>query len=120
MTSQQTARRKPVPCAWCGREVAPNPTGRARKYCAQACRQRAYEQRHKLEQVGLPEDAILLSPKHVSQLHDRLFALRCAAEDVSMALEDGEDPETLSQLVNEMLVLAKQVERFRDHVGDGD
>lgn len=37
-------RDRATPCVWCGEFFRPpKPTGRRPKYCAQTCRQRAYE-----------------------------------------------------------------------------
>ena len=47
---------------------------------------------------GLPEDAVVLSATELADLQDRLFQLRCAAEDVRTAAEDGAAAGELRQL----------------------
>ncbi|KJR09283.1 hypothetical protein [Gordonia sihwensis] len=87
--------------------------GRRRKYCKRSCRQRAYEQRTLLEGTSIPEDTIILSPAEAEDLGDRMFALRCAAEDLSTALGEKADRQTLTDLAAEVLRLASEAERLR-------
>lgn len=87
--------------------------GRHRKYCKRSCRQRAYEQRTLTEGTAIPADALILSPDEVSALGDRMFALRCAAEDLATALDEGEDRDGLTALSTELVRLAKEAERLR-------
>ena len=85
-----TRRARPQPCRWCGREVADAGMGRRRQYCRQSCRQRAYEQRAMLNNPGtglsIPRDAVLLSADEAAHLSDRVYQVRCAAEDVVTAV----------------------------------
>ncbi|WP_313770420.1 hypothetical protein [Corynebacterium anserum] len=92
-----------------------NPAGRRRKYCSHACRQRSYEQRHQLEGTGIPQDSVILSASKVAKLHDELFELRCAAEDIHTAAHDGEDHATIALLAADVVNIARQVENFRNH-----
>lgn len=104
------------PCAWCGRQLdQPAGAGRRRQYCGQPCRQRAYEQRATLRRTGLPADAVVLSAAEVGHLHDRLFQLRCAAEDVLTALDDldGPTPEQVRAAATDVLTAARSLEHLR-------
>lgn len=87
--------------------------GRRRRYCGQSCRQRAYERRTAVQRTGLPEDAVVLSADEISALQDRLFQLRCAAEDVVTAAEDGADVGELSKLAADVARTAQDLERLR-------
>jgi len=101
-------------CMWCGRELPSTSTvGRRRRYCAQACRQRAYENRNALERGAIPADAVVLTQQERDDLADRLYQMRCAAEDVATALAEAADPGELSVLVGEMLEAARSAERIR-------
>lgn len=106
-------RRQPLACAWCGRSVAASGQGRRRKYCKQSCRQRAYEQRALTEGTSIPEDAIILSATEAADFADRMFALRCAAEDVATAVAENVDRDTLREMTHELLTLAQEAERLR-------
>ncbi|MEU6641684.1 hypothetical protein ABZ863_03955 [Saccharomonospora sp. NPDC046836] len=110
------ALRTPVPrhCGWCGRRLQQSGTvGRRRRYCGQSCRQRAYERRAAVQRTGLPEDAVVLSDVEIATLQDRLFQLRCAAEDVLTAAEDGADTGELCRMAAELARAARELEQLR-------
>jgi len=98
---------------WCGRALAETPIGRRRRYCKSSCRQRAYEQRQLLRGTSFSADAVVLSAEEVTALSDRIFSLRCAAEDVATAVGDGADPAELQQLCATLIELAAEAERWR-------
>ncbi|WP_218019769.1 hypothetical protein [Rhodococcoides yunnanense] len=100
-------------CAWCGREVADSGVGRRRRYCRQSCRQRAYEHRSAVKGTSIPEDAVVLSADEASALIDRSFEVRCAAEDVAIAVDEGASPAELAELCKELVARAKDAERLR-------
>lgn len=107
-------RSQPGRCLWCGRElVLGTSVGRRRRYCAQACRQRAYEHRHALERGDLPVDAVVLSAAERDDLADRLFQVRCAAEDVATAVDEAAPRHDLRALIGELLTAARAAERIR-------
>lgn len=110
-----TTRGEPRHCAWCGRRLPDEGrvVGRPRRYCAQPCRQRAYERRTAVQRGGLPEDAVVLSAAELADLQDRLFQLRCAAEDVATAVDDGAGHEELRKLAAELVHTASGLERLR-------
>jgi predicted nucleic acid-binding Zn ribbon protein len=109
--------RRPVPvrhCGWCGARLPDDgKVGRPRRYCSQSCRQRAYERRAAVQRGGLPEDAVVLSGVELADLQDRLFQLRCAAEDVATAADDGADPAELKHLAAHVIKTAADLERLR-------
>ncbi|MCP2237230.1 hypothetical protein LY41_003069 [Prauserella halophila] len=110
------ALRTPVPqhCGWCGRAVEqPAAAGRRRRYCGRSCRQRAYERRTAVQRTGLPEDAVVLSAAEVASLQDRLFQLRCAAEDVATAAADGAESGELEKLSVDVARVARDIEALR-------
>src|ERR1700730_16180340 len=94
-SSGVTRRAHPQPCRWCGRDVTDVGMGRRRQYCRQSCRQRAYEQRASINRgdagasLALPPDAVVLSADDAADLSDRVYQVRCAAEDVATALDEG-------------------------------
>jgi hypothetical protein len=114
LSSSGGTRSGPERCQWCGREL-PTSTGvgRRRRYCAQACRQRAYENRNALERGAIPTDAVVLTQQERDNLADRLYQVRCAAEDVATALAESAGPAELAPLVTEMLAAARSAERIR-------
>jgi hypothetical protein len=101
-------------CGWCGLRLPEDgKVGRPRRYCSQSCRQRAYERRSAVQRGGLPEDAVVLSAAELADLQDRLFQLRCAAEDVVTAANDGAGSLELKNLAAAVVENAQGLERLR-------
>jgi len=55
----------------------------------------------------------VLSEEERNDLADRLYQVRCSAQDVSTALEEGADTAELAELVAELLRYAMAAERIR-------
>lgn len=106
-------RRRPQSCRWCGREVADAGLGRRRQYCRQSCRQRAYEQRALVKGTSVPPDAIVLSAEEASELSDRVYQVRCAAEDMATALDEGADRAELRELCEAVMRAARAADGWR-------
>lgn len=111
---QRAHLRSNAVCQWCGRELPHQEgRGRRRKFCSPSCKQRAYEQRNAVAGTGVPSDAVILTPDKAGQLRDRLFELRCAAEDVATAQSEGADAEEIAALCDELVGMARGIERLR-------
>ncbi|WP_265795251.1 hypothetical protein [Gordonia zhenghanii] len=110
MTSQH---KRPYACAWCGRQMVDSESGRRRKYCKRSCRQRAYEQRTLVAGTAIPGDALILSAEEAESLGDRLFELRCAAQDIRTAIGENADHSSLGSMADELVRLAEESERLR-------
>ncbi|MEE6179595.1 hypothetical protein SKC42_24900 [Mycobacterium sp. 050134] len=111
-----TRRAQPQPCRWCGRDVSDAGTGRRRQYCRQSCRQRAYEQRASFNRAGagdLPADAVVLSADDAADLSDRVYQVRCAAEDVATALDEGAAAVELRELCDVLIRAARAADGWR-------
>lgn len=100
--------------------MADTGVGRRRQYCRQSCRQRAYEQRAAFDGTGagrpgfaLPPDAVVLSADEAAQLSDRVYQVRCAAEDVATAVEEGARNTELRQLCDALMRAAKAADGWR-------
>ncbi|WP_137872457.1 hypothetical protein [Rhodococcus sp. Q] len=105
--------RRQQSCVWCGREVADAGVGRRRRYCKQSCRQRAYEQRSAVKGTTIAADSTILTAVEAEAAMDRMFEVRCAAEDVATAAGEGADPAELAQLCATLVRLARDAERLR-------
>lgn len=57
---------------------------------------------------------MVLSAVEVETLQDRLFQLRCAAEDVATAVKDDADAAELASLTDELVSAAKSAEQLRN------
>ena len=91
---------------WLGR-------GRPRKFCSPSCKQRAYEQRNNVSGTSIPKDAVIMTPERADALRDGLFELRCSAEDIGIAAQEGADTKELQQLCTELVTLARRLEELR-------
>lgn len=101
-------------CTWCGKDLPPHEgRGRRRKYCSASCKQRAYEQRAHVNGTGIPQEAVIIRPEKAAELRDRLYELRCAAEDIATAQREGADSAELGALCDELVGMAKEIERLR-------
>jgi hypothetical protein len=87
--------------------------GRRRQYCRQSCRQRAYEQRALVKGSAIPADAVVLTAEEADQLSDRVFQVRCAAEDVATAVDEGASADEVRQLCEDLLRAAKAADGWR-------
>ncbi len=87
--------------------------GRRRQYCRQSCRQRAYEQRSIVKGTSLAPDSVVLTAEEAAQLSDRVYQVRCAAEDLSTALQEGADADELRGLCDDLLRAAKAADGWR-------
>jgi hypothetical protein len=96
--------------------VAETGLGRRRQYCRQSCRQRAYEQRASISGargVSLPPDAVVLSADEAADLSDRVYQVRCAAEDVATALNEGAGATELRELCDALMQAAVAADGWR-------
>ena len=87
--------------------------GRRRQYCRQSCRQRAYEQRAQVKGTSVPPDAVVLSAEEASVLSDRVYQVRCAAEDMATAIEEGADYAELRELCDAVMQAARAADGWR-------
>lgn len=62
---------------------------------------------------AVDEDAVILNRSRVAEIRDQLYALRCAAEDIRTAIAEGAGPDDLAPLCDELVDLARQLERLR-------
>lgn len=62
---------------------------------------------------AVPEDAVVLSADEAAQLSDRVFQVRCAAEDVATAVDEGADGAELRELCDALVRAAKAADGWR-------
>ena len=73
--------RRPLP-EWSG-------TGRPPAYCRRSHRQRAYEARRRATALRLPGGQLVVEAGDLARLHDRLYALEAALDDVAADLAES-------------------------------
>ncbi len=95
-------------CAWCHRPLpAQEGPGRPRRFCRQSCRQRDYEARQRAAERGLDESEIIVTRARLDALHDRLWVLSCAVEDVDGDLARAVDADDFRAAAEWLLEAAR-------------
>ncbi len=61
----------------------------------------------------LPVDAVVLSADEAAQLCDRVYQVRCAAEDVATAVDEGARPDEIRELCAALMRAAKAADGWR-------
>lgn len=69
--------------------------GRKPKYCRRSCRQRAFEARHRGQQLGVADDELVITRNELDDVNDRLFEVSVVARDAQLQLDDGLAPDTV-------------------------
>ena len=80
-TQEQRSR-----CRWCRRVLPEHKMGRPRVFCSQACRQWDWVGRQRARELQLNEDELIITKAALDQLHDELYVLACAVDDVERDL----------------------------------
>ena len=62
---------------------------------------------------SLSPDSVVLTADEAAQLSDRVYQVRCAAEDVATALNEGADGSELRQLCDTLMRAAKAADGWR-------
>lgn len=101
-------------CLWCSRQIHNDSTlGRRRRYCSQACRQRAYEKRHQQSgSGGVGPDDVVVRRTELESLQDRLYALRSAVEVLESAVADKADAAEMRSVAREVVAAAGDLDRL--------
>jgi hypothetical protein len=62
---------------------------------------------------ALPDDAVVLSADDAADLSDRVYQVRCAAEDVATALDEGAGANELRELCDVLIRAARAADGWR-------
>jgi hypothetical protein len=65
------------------------------------------------EPMALPTDAVVLSADDAADLADRVYQVRCAAEDVVTALDEGAGAIELRELCDVLIQAARAADGWR-------
>jgi len=63
--------------------------------------------------TAVPEDAVVLTAEEAAQLSDRVYQVRCAAEDMATAIEEGADRDELRELCDALMQVALAADGWR-------
>ena len=74
-------------CRWCRRALpARRGPGRPRQFCSQRCRQWDWVARQRARELEISDDELVVARTELDELHDELYVLACAVEDVERDL----------------------------------
>ena len=74
-------------CRWCRRALpARRGPGRPREFCSQRCRQWDWVARQRARELEISDDELVVARTELDELHDELYVLACAVEDVECDL----------------------------------
>jgi hypothetical protein len=90
-------------CRWCRRVLPNQKMGRPRQFCSQSCRQWDWVGRQRARELQLNEDELIVTKAALDQLHDELFVLACAVDDVERDLASITAKAPAASEVREML-----------------
>lgn len=86
--------------------------GRPRLFCSQACRQWDWVGRQRARELQLNEDELVITKAELDQLHDELYVLACAVDDVERDLTAaGTKPSVreLGEMLSWLLTAARPI-----------
>lgn len=63
--------------------------------------------------TSLAPDAVVLTADEAGELSDRVYQVRCAAEDVATAIEEGANAPELRELCDALIRAAKAADGWR-------
>ncbi len=87
--------------------------GRRRQYSTPSSRPPAYAPPARGNGTPVPADAVVLTADEAAELSDRVYQVRCAAEDVATAVDEGADHAELRELCAALLTAAKTADGWR-------
>jgi tetrahydromethanopterin S-methyltransferase subunit G len=72
-------------------------------FCSPSHRQRAYEARRRADELHVPTDQCIVSAADLERLHDRLYRLEAAVEDVTADLAAPTGPAAYRQAYEHLM-----------------
>jgi hypothetical protein len=100
----------PRHCRWCRRALPERSgPGRPREFCTGRCRQWDWVARHRAAELELNENELVIARSELDALHDELYVLACAVDDVERDLADVEapSPQELTEALRWLLEAAR-------------
>jgi len=74
-------------CRWCRRALpVQQGPGRRRTFCSQRCRQWDWVARQRARELELSDNELVVAREELDAMHDELYVLACAVEDVERDL----------------------------------
>jgi hypothetical protein len=103
-----------VHCRWCRRALPQRSgPGRPREFCSGRCRQWDWVARHRAAELELGENELVIVRSELDALHDELYVLACAVDDVERDLA-GSAARTKQELSDALSWLLEAARPLRD------
>ena len=93
--------------------------GRPRVFCSQACRQWDWVGRQRARELQLNENELIVAKAELDQLHDELYVLACAVEDVERDLAAVGQKPPAAELAEMLAWLLQAARPIRDRELEG-
>ena len=107
-------------CRWCRRALPEQRgPGRRRQFCSQRCRQWDWVARQRARELELSDDELVVAREELDALHDELYVLACAVEDVERDLSGARPTATELRDALEWLLAAARPLRDREIAPSG-
>lgn len=105
---ERDGREAATRCRWCRRVVQRRAgPGRPREFCSQRCRQWDWVSRQRAADLALGANEIVVRRDELDRLHDDLYMLACAIEDVERDLGENPTDRELAEALDWLLHAAK-------------
>lgn len=105
---------RPSHCRWCRRALVQRPgPGRPREFCSGRCRQWDWVARQRAHELDLSENELVVAHSELDALHDELYVLACAVDDVERDL-GGSGSRTTTELRDAVRWLLEAAAPLRD------
>lgn len=88
--------------------------GRPRTFCSQACRQWDWVGRQRARELQLNENELIITKAELDQLHDDLYVLACAVDDVERDLAAAGPKPAVKELTGMLSWLLDAARPIRD------
>ena len=88
--------------------------GRPRVFCSQACRQWDWVGRQRARELQLNEDELIVTKAELDELHDDLYVLACAVDDVERDRSSAGKTPTVKELLEMLTWLLEAARPIRD------
>jgi tetrahydromethanopterin S-methyltransferase subunit G len=97
-------------CGWCHRLLPlSSGSGRPRLFCSRSHRQRAYEARRRADALEIPLGQTIVAESDLQRLHDRLYRLESAVQDVDADLADRSGARAYREALDHLLEAARDL-----------
>ena len=101
-------------CRWCRRALPERSgPGRPRVFCSGRCRQWEWVAKHRAAELELSDNELVVARSELDALHDELYVLACAVEDVERDLAGARTP-SRGELVDALAWVLDAARPLRD------